>query len=68
MIILNTVSPKHIITGAGANKKALKMEMNRMASLDAMTPHRAPLGANYNLQNRMNSLNLGEKRKPIRFL
>jgi len=65
MIILNTVSPKHIITGAGANKKALKMEMNRMASLDAMTPQR---NANYNLQNRMNSLNLGEKRKPIKFL
>jgi hypothetical protein len=67
MIILNTVSPKHIITGAGANKKALKMEMNRMA------PQRNAIGTpfgggNYNLQNRMNSLNLGEKRKPIKFL
>ena len=62
MIILNTVSPKHIITGAGANKKALKMEMNRM---ETMTPQR---GTGNNLQNRMNSLNLGEKRKPIKFL
>lgn len=56
MIVLNTVSNDKIITGSGMDKKSIKNEMKKMEQ------HSLPL------TSQMSRVNLGEKRKPIRFL
>ncbi len=60
MIVLNTVSPKNsVITGAGMNKKDLKTEIKNMTFQGHIT---SPI------VDKMARINLGEKRKPIKFL
>ncbi len=58
MIVLNTVDK--VITGSGMNKKSIKKDVNKTE----MTMGRGV----YSATKQMAKINLGEKRKPIKFL
>jgi hypothetical protein len=62
MIVLNTVSTDKVITGSGMNKKSIKRDVNKTEMTMGCGIHSAT--------TKMAGLrvNLGEKRKPIKFL